>query len=211
MAQEHDVVVVGAGFSGLYAVHKMRDQLGLKVQGFDTAGGVGGTWYWNRYPGCRCDFESIHYSYSFSDELQREWEWSERFASQPEILAYLEWVADRLDLRKAFQFNTRVNSVTWDEVSSLWTVATDDGEVCTARYVMSAVGILSVPKSPEFPGSETFGGELYRTSSWPHEPIDFTGKRVAVIGTGSTGIQVIQEVAKTAAHLTVFQRSPTYA
>jgi cation diffusion facilitator CzcD-associated flavoprotein CzcO/acetyl esterase/lipase len=211
MTTEHDVVVIGAGFSGLYAVHKMRDELGLSVQGFETAGGVGGTWYWNRYPGCRCDFESVHYSYSFSEELQREWEWSERFASQPEILSYLEWVADRLDLRKAFQFNTRVSSVTWDEGTSRWIVLTDDGRTSTARYVVSCVGILSVPKNPEFSGSETFGGELYRTSSWPHEPVDFTGKRVAVIGTGSTGIQVIQEVSKQAAHLTVFQRSATYA
>lgn len=211
MAKEHDVVIIGAGFSGLYAVHKMRDQLGLDVQGFEAAGGVGGTWWWNRYPGCRCDFESVHYSYSFSEELQREWEWTERFASQPEILSYLEWVADKLDLRKAFQFDTRVQSVTWDDASSRWLVATDDGQTCAARYVVSCVGILSLPKSPEFSGSETFQGELYRTSSWPHHPVSFEGKRVAVIGTGSTGIQVIQEVSKQAAHLTVFQRSPTYA
>ncbi|MFD5539746.1 alpha/beta hydrolase fold domain-containing protein, partial [Streptomyces sp. NPDC127079] len=211
MVMEHDVVVIGGGFSGLYAVHKLRDQLGLDVQGFDAAGGVGGTWWWNRYPGCRCDFESVHYSYSFSDDLQREWEWSERFAAQPEILAYLEWVADRLDLRRSFTFNTRVTSATWDEDASRWTVRTDDGGTCTARYVVSGVGVLSVPKTPEFTGAHSFEGELYRTSSWPHEPVDFTGKRVAVIGTGSTGIQVIQEVAKQAAHLTVFQRSPAYA
>ncbi|MDW8803288.1 alpha/beta hydrolase fold domain-containing protein [Streptomyces scabiei] len=211
MVNAHDVVIIGGGFSGLYAVHKMRDQLGLDVQGFDTAGGVGGTWWWNRYPGCRCDFESVHYSYSFSDELQREWEWSERFAAQPEILAYLEWVADRLDLRRSFRFSTRVTSLTWDEDAARWTVRTDDGGTCTARYVVSGVGVLSVPKSPEFTGVDSFEGELYRTSSWPHEPVDFAGKRVAVIGTGSTGIQVIQEVAKEAAHLTVFQRSPAYA
>jgi cation diffusion facilitator CzcD-associated flavoprotein CzcO/acetyl esterase/lipase len=211
MTQEHDVVVIGAGFSGLYAVHKMRDHFGLDVLGFEAAGGVGGTWWWNRYPGCRCDFESVHYSYSFSEALQRDWEWSERFASQPEILAYLEWVADRLDLRKAFRFNTRVASVTWEAASSRWIVRTDDGQTCTARYVISCVGILSLPKTPEFSGTEIFAGELYRTSSWPHERVDFSGKRVAVIGTGSTGIQVIQEVSKQAARLTVFQRSPTYA
>lgn len=211
MSKEHDVIVIGAGFAGLYAVHKLRDQLGLDVQAIEAAGGVGGTWWWNRYPGCRCDFESVHYSYSFSEALQREWEWSERFASQPEILAYLEWVADRLDLRKAYRFDTRVTSVTWDEADARWTVQTDDGLTCTARYVVSCVGILSLAKSPEFSGVETFTGELYRTSCWPHEPVDFAGKRVAVIGTGSTGIQVIQEVAKRAGHLTVFQRSPAYA
>jgi cation diffusion facilitator CzcD-associated flavoprotein CzcO/acetyl esterase/lipase len=211
MIDERDVVVIGAGFSGLYAVHKFRDQLGLDVQGFDAAGGVGGTWWWNRYPGCRCDFESIHYSYSFSEELQLQWEWSERFASQPEILAYLGWVADKLDLRKSFRFDTRVTSATWDEGWSRWIVQTDDGQTCAARYLISCVGVLSVPKRPEFTGAESFSGELYRTSSWPHDPVDLTGKHVAVIGTGSTGIQVIQEVAKDAASLTVFQRSPSYA
>jgi cation diffusion facilitator CzcD-associated flavoprotein CzcO/acetyl esterase/lipase len=211
MGTQHDVVVVGAGFAGLYAVHKLRDGLGLDVQGFEAAGGVGGTWWWNRYPGARCDFESVHYSYSFSEELQREWEWSERFAAQPEILAYLEWVADKLGVRRAFRFNTRVTSMTWDDKASCWTICTDDGATCTARFVVSCVGGLSVAKEPEFSGSETFKGELYRTSSWPHEPVDFTGNRVAVIGTGSTGIQVIQEVAKQASELTVFQRTPNFA
>ncbi|MGY3527567.1 flavin-containing monooxygenase [Bradyrhizobium sp. USDA 4452] len=211
MELHYDVVVVGAGFAGLYAAHKMRNQLGLAVQGFEAAGGVGGTWWWNRYPGARCDFESVHYSYSFSADLQREWEWSERFAGQPEILAYLEWVADRLDVRRVFRFNTRVTSTTWDDKAGRWTVCTDDGASCTARFVVSCVGGLSVAKEPEFAGSETFKGELYRTSNWPHEPVDFTGKRVAVIGTGSTGIQVIQEIAKQAAELTVFQRTPNFA
>ncbi|MCD5422499.1 alpha/beta fold hydrolase [Rhodococcus pyridinivorans] len=211
MNADHDIVVVGAGFAGLYAVHKMRDELALNVQGFETAAGVGGTWWWNRYPGARCDFESVNYSYSFSEELQREWEWTERFAAQPEILSYLEWVADKLDIRRSFRFNTRVTSVTWDETASLWTVTSDDGASCTARFVVSCVGGFSVPKETEFPGSETFTGELYRTSSWPHEPVDLTGKRVAVIGTGSTGIQVIQEAAKQAAQLTVFQRTANYA
>jgi cation diffusion facilitator CzcD-associated flavoprotein CzcO/acetyl esterase/lipase len=211
MGPDHDVVVVGAGFTGLYAVHKVRDELGLTVQGFEAGGGVGGTWYWNRYPGARCDFESVHYSYSFSEELQREWEWSERFASQPEILAYLEWVAGKLDVHRPFRFNTRVTSLTWDDEASRWTVGTDDGQSCTARFVLTGVGGLSVAKEPEFPGAESFEGELYWTSSWPHEPVDFTGKRVAVVGTGSTGIQVIPEIAKQAAHLTVFQRTANYA
>ena len=211
MGQDHDVVVVGAGFSGLYAVHKLRDELGLSVQGFETATGPGGTWYWNRYPGARCDFESVHYSYSFSEELQREWEWTERFAAQPEILAYLEWAADKLDVRRAFRFNTRVKSMTWDDATARWTVDTDDGQTCSARFVVSCVGGLSVAKEPEFPGAETFEGELYWTSNWPHEPVDFTGKRVAVVGTGSTGIQAIPEIAKQAVHLTVFQRTANYA
>src|ERR1700747_2846211 len=137
MGTDHDVVVVGAGFAGLYAVHKLRDELGLSVQGFEVGSGPGGTWYWNRYPGARCDFESIHYSYSFSDELQREWEWSEKFPSQPEILAYLEWAADKLDVRRAFRFNTRVTSTNWDDATSQWTVTTDDGGNCTARFVVS--------------------------------------------------------------------------
>ncbi|HYF26207.1 MAG TPA: alpha/beta hydrolase fold domain-containing protein [Baekduia sp.] len=211
MGSDHDVVVIGAGFAGLYAVHKLRDELGLDVQGFDAAGGPGGTWWWNRYPGARCDFESVHYSYSFSDELQREWRWSERFAAQPEILAYLEWVADRLDVRKAFRFSTRITSLVWDDGAERWTVGTDDGETCTARFVVSAVGNLSVAKEPEFPGVDRFGGQVLRTSAWPHEGVDLTGKRVGVIGTGSTGIQVIPEVARQAAHLTVFQRTPNFA
>lgn len=211
MDPEHDVVVIGAGFAGLYAVHKLREELGLSVVGFEAAEGVGGTWWWNRYPGARCDFESVHYSYSFSPELQREWEWSERYASQPEILSYLDWVADRLDLRSAFRFNTRVNSVAWDDEARSWTVVTSDGETCTARFVVSGVGNLSVPKEPDFPGAATFDGELYWTSRWPHAEIDFTGKRVAVIGTGSTGIQVIPEIAKQAAHVTVFQRTANFA
>ncbi|MFG1667724.1 alpha/beta hydrolase fold domain-containing protein [Streptomyces sp. Y7] len=208
---DYDVVVLGAGFSGLYAIHKFRDQLGLRVQAFDAAEGVGGTWYWNRYPGARCDIESIYYSYSFSDEIQREWHWSEKYASQPEILAYLEWVTDRLDLRRSIQFGTRVTSLTWDESAARWMVVTDDGTTRTARFVISGVGPLSHAKDPEFKGLDTFGGELYRTSDWPHEPVDLTGKRVAVIGTGSSGIQVVQTIADQVDHLTVFQRTPNYA
>ncbi|MCW2997672.1 MAG: putative flavoprotein involved in transport [Solirubrobacterales bacterium] len=211
MQAEHDVVVVGAGFAGLYAVHKLRDELGLAVQGFDAAGGPGGTWWWNRYPGARCDFESVHYSYSFSDDLQRGWEWTERFAAQPEILAYLEYVAERLDVRRAFRFSTRVTSVVWDEATSRWTVGTDDGATCTARFVVAAGGNLAVPKQLDFPGLGDFRGEVYATSSWPHEGVDLTGRRVGVIGTGSTGIQVIPEIARQAAHLTVFQRTANFA
>ncbi|MPY60701.1 flavin-containing monooxygenase [Streptomyces spongiae] len=211
MTVDHDVVVIGAGFSGLYAVHKFRDQLGLSVQGFEAAGGVGGTWWFNRYPGARCDTESVHYSYSFSDELQREWRWTEKYAGQQEILDYLEWAADKLDVRRSFRLDTRVTSLTWDEVSAHWTVATSDGAECTARFVISAVGAMSVPKRPEFTGIDSFAGELYWTSSWPDRQVDFAGKRVAVVGTGSTGIQVIQEIAPNTRHLTVFQRTPNYA
>jgi cation diffusion facilitator CzcD-associated flavoprotein CzcO/acetyl esterase/lipase len=207
---QFDAVVIGGGFGGIYAVHKMRDDLGLNVQAFEAGHGVGGTWYWNRYPGARCDIDSIHYQFSFSEELQR-FDWSERFASQPEILRYLEWVAEKLDVARSFRFNTRVTSLVWDEAGQSWTIGLDSGETCTARYVVSCVGNLSVPKEPEFSGAGSFTGELYRTSSWPHEPVDFTGKRVALIGTGSTGIQVVPEVARQAAHLAVFQRTPNYA
>jgi cation diffusion facilitator CzcD-associated flavoprotein CzcO/acetyl esterase/lipase len=207
-----DVVVVGAGFAGLYAVHKLRDELGLTVQGFDLAGGPGGTWWWNRYPGARCDIESVHYSYSFSDEIQREWEWTERFPAQPEILSYLEFCADKLDVGKEYQFSTRVTSIVWDDADQTWTVSTEAGQTCRARFVIAATGNLSIPKSrSEFPGLEGFAGEVYSTSSWPHEGVDLSGKRVGVIGTGSTGIQVIPEIARQADHLTVFQRTPNYA
>ncbi|MEA2169913.1 MAG: hypothetical protein QOF76_3213 [Solirubrobacteraceae bacterium] len=211
MSVDHDAVVIGAGFAGLYAAHKLRDDLGLKVQGFDAAGGVGGTWWWNRYPGARCDFESVHYSYSFSEELQSGWVWSERFAGQAEILRYLEWVADKLDVRKVFGFSKRVVSMVWDDASEHWTVGTDDGVTCTARFVVAGPGNLSVAKEQEFPGLEDFEGEVYFSGKWPAEGVDLTGKRVGVIGTGSTGIQIIPEIAKQAAHLTVFQRTANFA
>ncbi|MEU4650129.1 flavin-containing monooxygenase [Nocardia fluminea] len=210
MATDKDVVVIGAGFSGLYAVHKFRDELGLAVQGFEAADGVGGTWWWNRYPGARCDIESVHYSYSFSDEIQREWHWSERYARQDEILKYLEWVADRLDLRRSFRLGTRVTSLSWNEAAAHWVVGTDDGATCTARFVLSGVGGLSHPKTPEFPGIDRFDGELYWTSSWPDRLVDLRGKRVGIVGTGASGIQVIQEIADQVGHLTVFQRTPNY-
>ncbi|MBH0122048.1 flavin-containing monooxygenase [Rhodococcus sp. NPDC003382] len=206
-----DAVVVGAGFTGLYALYKMRDEMGLTVRVFDAADDVGGTWYWNRYPGARVDIESVHYSYSFSKELQQEWRWSERFAAQPEILDYLRHVADRFDLRKDITFGTRITSAVWDEDRRVWTVGTESGDSVTATYLISGAGNLSVPKKPEFPGIENFAGEVYLTGNWPHEPVDFIGKRVGIIGTGSSGIQAITEIAKQAGHLSVFQRTPNYA
>ena len=208
---DFDAIVIGAGFAGLYALHKLRDQLGLSVRVYEAASDVGGTWYWNRYPGARCDIESVHYSYSFSEELQQDWEWSERFAGQPEILRYLNHVADRFDLRKDILFDTRVNSMVWDDDASLWRVGTELGDTVTARYVISGAGNLSVPKTPEFDGVESFRGQVYLTGNWLDENIDFTGQRVAIIGTGSSGIQAISEIAKTAGHLTVLQRTPNYA
>ena len=208
---DFDAIVIGAGFAGLYALHKLRDQLGLSVRVYEAASDVGGTWYWNRYPGARCDIESVHYSYSFSEELQQDWEWSERFAGQPEILRYLNHVADRFDLRKDILFDTRVNSMVWDDDASLWRVGTELGDTVTARYVISGAGNLSVPKTPEFDGVESFRGQVHLTGNWLDENIDFTGQRVAIIGTGSSGIQAISEIAKTAGHLTVFQRTPNYA
>jgi cation diffusion facilitator CzcD-associated flavoprotein CzcO len=208
---DFDAIVIGAGFAGLYALHKLRDQLGLSVRVYEAASDVGGTWYWNRYPGARCDIESVHYSYSFSEELQQDWEWSERFAGQPEILRYLNHVADRFDLRKDIVFDTRVNSMVWDDDASLWRVGTELGDTVTARYVISGAGNLSVPKTPEFDGVESFRGQVHLTGNWLDENVDFTGQRVAIIGTGSSGIQAISEIAQTAGHLTVFQRTPNYA
>jgi cation diffusion facilitator CzcD-associated flavoprotein CzcO len=208
---DYDAIVIGAGFAGLYALHKLRDQLGMSVRVYEAASGVGGTWYWNRYPGARCDIESVHYSYSFSEELQQEWQWSERFAAQPEILRYLNHVADRFDLRKDIMFDTRVNSMVWDNAASFWRVGTERGDIATARYVISGAGNLSVPKAPDFDGVDTFRGEVYLTGNWLDENVDLSGKRVGIIGTGSSGIQAISEIAKTAGHLTVFQRTPNYA
>ena len=205
-----DVVVVGAGFAGLYALHKLRAQ-GLSVRVLEAAPELGGTWYYNRYPGARCDVESVDYCYSFSDELQQEWNWTEKYATQAEILRYLNWVADRLDLRRDITFNTRVVSAVLDETTLHWTVTTDSGEVLTARFCLMATGPLSAAMTPDFPGLDSFAGEIYHTAHWPHEPVDFTGKRVAVIGTGSSGIQSIPIIAEQAAHLYVFQRTPNYS
>jgi len=205
-----DVVVVGAGFAGLYALHKFRQQ-GLSVRVFESAPDVGGTWYFNRYPGARCDVESVDYSYSFSDQLQQEWTWTEKYAAQPEILAYLNWVADKLDLRRDITFDTRVTSAVLDETTLRWTVTTEAGHSIATRFVVMATGALSSAITPAFDGLDDFGGEVYHTAHWPHEGVDFTGKRVAVIGTGSSGIQSIPIFAEQAEHLTVFQRTPNYS
>lgn len=205
-----DVVVVGAGFGGLYALHKFRQQ-GRSVRVFEAAPEVGGTWYFNRYPGARCDVESLDYCYSFSDELQQQWTWTEKYATQGEILDYIRWVADKLDLRSGITFNTRVVSAVFDEEALCWTVTTDSGETVTARFVVMATGPLSSPLTPNINGLDDFGGEVYHTAHWPHEGVDFTGKRVAVIGTGSSGIQSIPIIAEQAAQLYVFQRTPNYS
>ncbi|MGV9709063.1 flavin-containing monooxygenase [Gordonia sp. NPDC003424] len=209
-ATEHDVVVIGAGISGLYAVHKLRAQ-GLRVHGFESAEDVGGTWYHNRYPGARCDVESVDYSYSFDEALQQEWTWTERFATQEEILAYLEHVADRFDLRSAYEFLNRVTATIYDEPSGTWTITTDTGITTTARFVIMATGVLSATNRPDIPGRDSFAGESYHTGEWPHEPVDFAGKRIGVIGTGSSGIQSIPVIAETAEQVVVFQRSPNYS
>jgi cyclohexanone monooxygenase len=205
-----DVVIIGAGFGGMYMLHRVRG-LGLSAIVFDVAGGVGGTWYWNRYPGARCDVESMQYSYSFSKELQQDWEWSEIFAGQPEILRYADYVADRLDLRRDMRFETRVTGAVFDEVAHRWTVRTDRGDTVSARYCVMATGCLSAARMPDFPGLESFVGNTYHTGQWPHEGVDFTGLRVGVIGTGSSAIQSIPVIAAQAAHVTVFQRTPNFS
>ena len=205
-----DVVIVGAGFAGLYAQYKLC-KLGLSLRGFEVAPDVGGTWFWNGYPGARCDVESLDYSYSFSEELQNEWRWSERFATQPEILRYLNHVADRFDLRRKIAFETRVTSAHFDQVDNLWTVETDRGDRARCKFLIAAVGSLSLPKTPDFQGLEDFAGEWVQTGRWPQKGVDYAGKRVAVIGTGSSGTQAIPILAQHAEHLTVFQRTPSYS
>jgi len=208
-AVQKDMVVVGAGFAGLYMVHKALKE-GLSVQCFEAGDGVGGTWYWNRYPGARVDIECVEYSYSFSKELEQEWEWTERYAAQPEIERYANHVADRFNLREKIQFETKVVSAIFDESSGRWTVTTDRGDVISAQYCIMATGLISAPVDPVFEGLDSFAGEQYMTSRWPQQEPTFSGKRVAVIGTGSSGIQVISEVAKEAGQLYVLQRTPSY-
>lgn len=209
-AHDVDVVIVGAGFAGMYMLHRVRG-LGLSARVFEAGSDVGGTWYWNRYPGARCDTESMEYSYSFDPDLQQEWEWSERYATQPEILRYASHVADRYDLRPDITFDTRVGSLTHDDASTTWVVATDAGETVRSRFVVMATGCLSSVNTPHFEGIGDYAGRLLHTGRWPHDPVDFTGERVAVIGTGSSGIQSIPVIAEQAAHLTVHQRTPNYA
>jgi cyclohexanone monooxygenase len=209
-ALDADVVVVGAGFAGLYMLYRLR-ALGMRAIAFEAADDVGGTWYFNRYPGCRCDVESLMYSYSFSEELRRSWTWSERYAPQAEILAYLRHVAERFDLRRDIRFSTRVVSAVYDEGRNRWQIATDRGEQVAARFCVMASGCLSVPRKPGIPGVDSFAGEWYHTGQWPAAGVDFSGKRVGVIGTGSTGLQLIPQVAKQAKHLYVFQRTPAYS
>jgi cation diffusion facilitator CzcD-associated flavoprotein CzcO len=205
-----DAVVVGAGFGGLYMTHRLQEA-GLSVQGIDAAGDVGGTWYWNRYPGARCDIPSLLYSYTWSDDLQAEWRWSEKYAPQPEILAYANHVADRYDLRGAYLFDTRVTTATFDEERQRWTIETDRGDRIEARFCIMATGCLSVPREPDIAGAADFKGETYVTGRWPHEPVDFTGKRVAMIGTGSSSIQSMPLIAAQASQVYVFQRTPNYS
>jgi cyclohexanone monooxygenase len=209
-AEAYDVVVVGAGFAGMYMLHRLRG-LGLSARVYEQGSGVGGTWYWNRYPGARCDVESMQYSYSFSDELQQDWDWSERYAPQPEILKYANHVADRFNLRRDIQFNTRVDKAVFDEAANIWQVATSDGKTVTARFVVLATGCLSNARMPDIKGLDRFKGKVYHTGHWPHDPVDFTGLRVGVIGTGSSGIQSVPVIAEQASHLTVFQRTANFS
>jgi cation diffusion facilitator CzcD-associated flavoprotein CzcO len=205
-----DVVIVGAGFAGLYMLHRLRG-LGFSARVYEAGSGVGGTWFWNRYPGARCDVESLEYSYSFSDELQSDWKWTERYASQPEILSYLNHVADRFDLRRSIRFETRVTAAIFDEAANRWMIRTDRGERVSAKFCIMATGCLSAAKIPEYEGIETFTGRRYHTGHWPHEGVDFTGQTVGVIGTGSSAIQSIPEIARQAKQLFVFQRTPNFS
>jgi cyclohexanone monooxygenase len=209
-ATHFDAVVVGAGFTGMYMLHRLRG-LGFTARVFEAGGGVGGTWYWNRYPGARCDVESMQYSFSFSEELDQEWSWSEKYSPQPEILAYANHIADRFDLRRDIVFDTRVTRAAFDEKAKRWEIETDRGDKVTAQFCIMAVGCLSSPNRPRFEGIDDFKGPIYHTGEWPHEGVDFTGLRVGVIGTGSSAIQSIPIIAKQASELTVFQRTATWS
>jgi len=208
-ALDYDAIIIGAGMSGLYQLYRLRE-LGMRVRVFEAGTGVGGTWYWNRYPGARFDSESYSYGYSFSKELLEEWDWSEHFAGQPETLRYLNHVADKFDLRRDIQFGCRVAAATYDENSRSWSVALQDGSRLRARFLITAIGPLSTPTLPRIEGRDTFVGQSFHTARWPREPVDFKGKRVAVIGTGATGVQTIQTIAREVGHLSVFQRTPNW-
>jgi cyclohexanone monooxygenase len=209
-ADNWDVIVVGAGLAGLYALHRLRG-MGLRVRVYEAGSGVGGTWYWNRYPGARCDIESLEYSYAFSEDLQQEWKWPERYGTQPEILRYINHVAERFDLLRDVQLDTRVQSAVFDAADNAWTLTTERGEVARARYCIMATGNLSTPRVPAFKGLERFQGKWYHTGLWPHDGVDFRGLRVAVIGTGSSAIQAIPIIAQQAQHLYVFQRTANFS
>ncbi len=208
---QYDALIIGAGFSGLYQLHALRDRLGLSALVLEAADGVGGTWYWNRYPGARCDSESHSYCYTFSEDLIREWEWTERYPAHDEIRRYLDHVADRFDLLRDIRLNTRVAAARYDAAVNRWTVTTETGDRLTATYLITAVGCLSTANVPKIAGLETFAGRWYHTGQWPHEGVDFSGKRVGLVGTGSTGIQAAPVIAETAQHLTVFQRTANYS
>ena len=205
-----DAVIVGAGFSGLYLLHRLR-KAGFSTRVFERGGGVGGTWYWNRYPGARCDVESLQYSYSFDEQLQQEWHWPEKFSAQPDILAYANHVADRFDLKKDIEFNTEVKVGCFDEKSSSWKITTSKGEKVTARFFIMATGCISTTQVPSIKGLNNYKGNTYHTGNWPHEEVNFAGQNIAVIGTGSSGIQSIPVLAEQANNLTVFQRTPNYS
>jgi cation diffusion facilitator CzcD-associated flavoprotein CzcO len=206
---DYDAIVIGAGISGMYQLYRLRE-LGMRVRVFEAGTGVGGTWYWNRYPGARFDSESYSYQYSFSQELLQEWSWSEHFAPQSETLRYLNYVADKFDLRRDIQFRSRVTAAHYQDDARTWEVTLQDGSRHRARFLVTAIGPLSAPTMPRVEGVDSFAGQSFHTAQWPHEPVSFAGKRVAVIGTGATGVQTIAEVAKTAGHLTVFQRTPNW-
>lgn len=206
----YDAIIVGAGFAGMYMLHRLREA-GYSAQVLEAGEGVGGTWYWNRYPGARCDVQSIDYSFSFSPELEQEWQWSEKYATQPEILRYANHVADRFDLRRDIRFGTRVRGASYDQRSNRWQVETEQGETFSAQFYVMATGCLSVPKEIDIPGAHTFGGQTYHTADWPRQGVDFSGKRVAVIGTGSSALQSIPLIAAQAGQLTVFQRTPAFS
>jgi cyclohexanone monooxygenase len=209
-SEKFDAIVVGGGLGGLYALHRLR-KLGLKAKAFEAGSGVGGTWFWNRYPGARCDVESLEYSYAFDNDLQQEWHWPERYGNQSEILQYIDHVADRFDLRKDVRLNTRVTAADFDPGRNIWTVRTDKGDVVTAPFCIMATGNLSTPRVPDFKGIENYKGKWYHTGRWPHDGVDFTGQRVGAIGTGSSGVQMIPVVAQQAKHLHVFQRTANFS
>ncbi|HEY1935761.1 MAG TPA: NAD(P)/FAD-dependent oxidoreductase, partial [Acetobacteraceae bacterium] len=207
---EYDAIVIGAGMSGIYQLYRLRE-LGMRVRVLEAGSNVGGTWYWNRYPGCRCDIPSLSYSYAWSEELLHTWRWTEKYATQPEILAYARFVAETYDLRPLIAFETAVQTASFDAAANLWTIATDRGDSIRARFLIMATGCLSMPREPDIAGADRFEGPTYHTGRWPHAGVDFTGQRVAVIGTGSSAIQSIPIIAAQAAHVTVFQRTPNFS